>query len=203
MYETARKLLRPGMSINFRDPADAQDLLRFASEHWGQAEVELIAAQMVDVNVRDKNSRTPLMDAAEHQSAGAVSYLIEKGADIHVQDKQGWSAFMHACYGNPRAAVVKRLLQAGADVNERTQYGLTPLMVAASHNSSHEVIAALVEDRSGCQGNDKKRRHATFVRCFWQQQSCSHTSFGERRSGPQCPDETRLDSLNVGFVEQQ
>lgn len=49
-----------------------------------------------DVDVRDENSRTPLMYAVMGTQRDIISLLLCLGAEINAQDFQGWTALHHA-----------------------------------------------------------------------------------------------------------
>ena len=73
--------------------------------------VTLLATKYgVDVNVRDKNSCTPMHRAAQEGQTNVVTLLAkEYGVDVNVRDKDGFTP-MHAAaaQGDGRAAVLAR-----------------------------------------------------------------------------------------------
>lgn len=78
----------------------------------------------VNVNVRNKNSATPLMFAAQANTADIIDMLINAGAEINAQDKSGNTALIYAASYNSDN-VVNALLDAGADKDIANNAGFT------------------------------------------------------------------------------
>ena len=85
-----------------------------------------------DVNLKDREERTPLMYASFNGHTEVIKKLVEKGADINLQDIYGRSALMMASSG-PYPVAVKLLLAHGADPNlvDKEEH-FTALMYAAA-----------------------------------------------------------------------
>jgi hypothetical protein len=82
-----------------------------------------------DVNEKDKDGRTALIEAAATGNTDRVKSLIAAGADVNAQHNDGQTALMDAALrGNPDC--VKALIAAGADVNAKTQGEATALVAA-------------------------------------------------------------------------
>lgn len=95
-----------------------------------------------DVNLRDDDRRTPLMDAvlAEDADPRVVKLLIERGADISAVDKdQKWTA-LHFAARDQKDAVVRVLLEAGAAFDPVDVLGNTPLWWSVMHFSSNVAV---------------------------------------------------------------
>lgn len=96
-----------------------------------------------DVNLRDREERTPLMYASFNGHTEVIKKLVEKGADINLQDIYGRSALMMASSG-PYPAAVKLLLDHGANPNliDKEEH-FTALMYAAAEGQL-EVVKLLL-----------------------------------------------------------
>jgi hypothetical protein len=71
------------------------DLLE-AARKGKTAEVETLLTKGADLEMRDKNGRSPLMLAAQYGRTATVKLLLAKGARPDARDARGWDAFMLA-----------------------------------------------------------------------------------------------------------
>ncbi len=100
--------------------------------------VEELLLKKAAVDARNRDGRTPLIEAAS-KSAALSRLLIERGADINASDENGVTPLHMAAAGDPD--LVRLLIQKGAAPNPRTSsccaiggslfpQGITPLRVA-------------------------------------------------------------------------
>ncbi|MDR1873543.1 MAG: ankyrin repeat domain-containing protein [Synergistaceae bacterium] len=127
--------------------ADERDLSgRTARDHAGENAdpkmVELLARATEKVRQPRPLGRTALMLAALRNDIDA---RLPEDATPESADHYGWTALMHAAWGNPNPEMTRLLIGRGADVNARDHLGRTPLMLAAWRNPSVGVLEALVE----------------------------------------------------------
>ncbi|TVQ84254.1 MAG: ankyrin repeat domain-containing protein [Micavibrio sp.] len=85
-----------------------------------------------DINGRDINHNTPVMEAVYSGNITALKKLIAAGADIHAENEfqnsaLGVAAFRNNCYG------AELLIESGADIEHENSYGETPLIYAARY----------------------------------------------------------------------
>ncbi|KNE70251.1 hypothetical protein AMAG_14402 [Allomyces macrogynus ATCC 38327] len=79
-------------------------------------------ANDIEVDGRDENGSTALMQAACFGYLQVVQRLIQAGADADLQDNNGWTALMWATNNN-RTAVVEYLLARGAATDMKSRSG--------------------------------------------------------------------------------
>ena len=80
-------------------PVIAQDVppnLLEAAKKGETKAVEALAAQGADLEMKDKDGRTPLMLAAQYGHTATVQALLAKGAKADARDAKGWNAYMLA-----------------------------------------------------------------------------------------------------------
>ena len=73
--------------------ADPSTELLEAAAKGQMEQVQALLASGANLEVQDKNERTPLMLAAQHGHAGVVRLLLLKGANANARDRIGWTAF--------------------------------------------------------------------------------------------------------------
>ncbi|XP_035828924.1 NK-tumor recognition protein [Aplysia californica] len=114
-----RALVNAGASTRV---ANKQGLgvLHCAAENNHVAVISFIfeALEPHDVNLRDKNERTPLHAAAEGGHAEAVNRLLQAKADLHKKDKGGMTA-VHLASKQGHIDALKALLLQGVEVDDR------------------------------------------------------------------------------------
>ena len=96
----------------------------------------------VDVNAKDDENYTPLIEAAYWGRVVVVSTLIAAGADVNAKTNYGYTPLSEAVRKG-HIAVVSTLIAAGANVNATTSYNETPLHEAAQHGPASIVSVLL------------------------------------------------------------
>lgn len=86
-----RKLLDNGANPDARDAEGwpAVSLAAMRSDEEGMKIVRMLVDAGVNLNVRDANDETPLMNAITNNNAPMVKYMIEHGADFRAINKTG------------------------------------------------------------------------------------------------------------------
>jgi ankyrin repeat protein len=130
------------------DRLQSCDALANAAAGGNAQVVRSILAHHPDVNRRDSNGRTALMQAAEGGFGGnepvrdyrtVTQILIDAGADVNLRNENGESALMMV---RSDAGIVRTLLKAGAtDINAKNNRGETILM----ENYDASTAQALLE----------------------------------------------------------
>ena len=93
-----------------------------------------------DVNVRARDTCTPLMTAIKQGRVGVATFLVQHGANMTLIDKNGFTALHHAT----SFEVLSCLIRNGADVNACTNDNYTPLMIAVEKGNK-VAVTFLVE----------------------------------------------------------
>lgn len=76
--------------------ADTQPDLLEAAKRGRTKDVEALLGKGSDLEMKDKDGRTPLLLAAQYGRTATVQLLLEKGAKPDTRDAHGWSAYMLA-----------------------------------------------------------------------------------------------------------
>jgi ankyrin repeat protein len=97
---------------------------------------------MQNVNAKDRNGHTPLIDAAKEGDLDAVKDLLHRGAEVDASSEKGKTA-LHYAAANGHVETVKFLLEHGAQVDARDKQWRTPLMLAAIYGCNHTIQALL------------------------------------------------------------
>jgi ankyrin repeat protein len=84
-----------------------------------------------DVNEKDAQGETPLMDAARTGGLGCMKVLLSHGADVNANDNYGNTALMFSINYIQNADCTKLLIASGANVNARSSDGDEALSRAA------------------------------------------------------------------------
>jgi ankyrin repeat protein len=99
----------------------------------------------VEVDLKDKDGRTPLLWAAEKGHEAVVKLLLDTGqVEVDLKDHSGQTPLLRAAE-NGHEAVVKLLLDTGQiEVDFKDKFGRTPLSWAAENG--HEAVVKLLLD---------------------------------------------------------
>ena len=115
--------------------------------------VKLLLDKGADINARNEEGRTFLVEAAGFGRLSTVKMLLEKGADLEARSKNGGTV-LHAAACDCALAtmpdtydVVKLLLEKGANINATDDEGYTPLMIASGGGVvKTDIVKLLLEN---------------------------------------------------------
>jgi len=151
--------------ISDRSKLISAALLDAANKDSSTGTIEIskfLIVQGADVNIRDDEGWTPLLDSIRSSSNELLArFLLEQGANPNVRCEcrglySGWTPLTIAIR-HSKDTVINLLLEHGADVNLATESPLssknntTPLILA-SDNTSVDIVKALLE--KGARVND-------------------------------------------------
>ncbi len=111
----------------------------------------LVEKRHADVNARDPQGYTPLLNAVRISSPEMVAYLVDHKADVGRPDNDGWTPIMTAAWLND-GGLVAYLAAHKANINARNPAGLTPLGVASEYGKDIAVVALV---RAGSDVNER------------------------------------------------
>jgi quinoprotein dehydrogenase-associated probable ABC transporter substrate-binding protein len=120
----------PTDELNNAIVANDIDRVRYLLEHGAQ------------VNSRDGEGYTPLINATRFGFLPVAAYLAAHEAQIDMADRSNWTPLMYAAWNN-KADFVQMLVAHGAKLDLTDADGLTPLAIAAQ-NGKVKSAAALV-----------------------------------------------------------
>jgi len=130
--EQVKSLLAQNVKINAVDQYYGT-LIHRAVASRSMNSLKLLLSFGADVNLRNKEGRTPLMAASTPQ---LIELLLAAGADINAKDNEGKTALMGAAYSG-ELTVVKSLLRNKADPEIKTPDGKTALDMAIARKLKH------------------------------------------------------------------
>ena len=126
-------------NLAFCQPSNTQVL--FETLRRGEiSAIKKAVNQGVDINIRDTDGNTLLMQAATYGTAEDLDFLLADGADAKAANKAGHTALMRAI---PDLAKVKLLVEHGAEVNTSAA-STTPLLIASGIRSAEDVVRYLI-----------------------------------------------------------
>lgn len=98
---------------------------------WGgdPVAIEKVLRSKVDLNQKDPQGRTLLMEAVLEKRLDLAKLLLEHGVDPNLDDREGWTA-LHFAAQAQLPAMVQLLLDKGAKVDPKDHLGNTPLFKA-------------------------------------------------------------------------
>ncbi|XP_032437126.1 histone-lysine N-methyltransferase EHMT2 isoform X2 [Xiphophorus hellerii] len=107
------------------------------------------------VDAKDKDLRTPLLEAVINNHVDVARYLIQNGACVYHVEEDGYTGLHHAAkLGN--LEIVNMLLETGqVDVNAQDNGGWTPIIWAAEHKHV-QVIKSLLNRGADVSIKDKE-----------------------------------------------
>lgn len=134
--------------VNLKDEYGSAPL--HYSAYFGRADVtELLISKGADINIKDRDSRTPLFQVS---TIGRIKppvknlmevalLLVKNGADVNATDIHGWTPLFEASfYGQKEIAEI--LIKNGARVNAKSKQGKTPIFFA--EKNQHKETADLL-----------------------------------------------------------
>ena len=134
--EILSALIEAGANPNAMDSSLTTPLMEACKQN-NTAMVETLLNAGARVDLRDRNSRTPILHAAANGAPLEIYELLKKaGADINGTTRQGASPLMVALESNTGTEAFEALLRAGANPNHQ---GLDTISILMSAIASQDI----------------------------------------------------------------
>ncbi|XP_070841233.1 histone-lysine N-methyltransferase EHMT2 isoform X4 [Chaetodon trifascialis] len=149
-------MLMEGIDPTYQPDSQNRRSALHAAAQRGLLEVCYMLVQAgAQVDAKDKDLRTPLLEAIINNHIEVARYLIQNGACVYHTEEDGYTGLHHAAkLGNQE--IVSMLLETGqVDVNAQDSGGWTPVIWAAEHKHV-DVIKALLNRGADVTINDKE-----------------------------------------------
>lgn len=121
-----KSLLNHNADVHARNTRYSRSPLHNACKREGTAElIELLVHAGLDVNHRDADGETPLLNAIFRRNTAAVQKLIELGADVNAANYSSRDAAIHFAVEFDHHEILALLLEKGADHSATNARGRT------------------------------------------------------------------------------
>jgi ankyrin repeat protein len=173
--DIARQLLTHGAAADVKSIQGETPLHVVSTD--GARVARLLLEHGVDVNIHDKNHRTPLGAASFHGNLEIARVLLDHGATADAKDDYGWTA-LHLVSQYQGATeerglgVARLLLERGADAQVPDINHVTPLDLASRRGWS-KMVQVLLEDGAIDKKNSFTRANANVTSIYSQKQRSS------------------------------
>ena len=142
-WHILRKILEPRRAWNLKWPID---VLHIASRYNLVRALDSILSQSVNVNLKNRRGRTPLLIAAKRGHEKIVNMLLKRNdVEADSRDRYGQSPLSYAAEGGLEKIVELLLKRNEVEADSRDRYGQSPLFYAVLHG--HEKIVELFLER--------------------------------------------------------
>ncbi|XP_026568844.1 ankyrin repeat domain-containing protein 26 isoform X2 [Pseudonaja textilis] len=141
--------------LNEQDQA-GRTPLHFACANGYTDIVTFLVDNKCQLDICDKEKRSPLMKAVECQQEFCAIYLLEHGADPNLKDIDNNTA-LHFAACNSNVSLAKYLIEKKADIEAQNKDGCTPLIVAVAENN-REMVEFLLQQKASVHATDKLGR---------------------------------------------
>lgn len=129
---TLLKNVKPAKEYNLNGQ-NKKEFLFNAIKEKDIAKVDYIIKNGANVNSKNDEDWTVLMEASCINSIEIIKLLIKAGADVNAYDESGWTALMEAT-NNKNIDILKVLIESGANVNFKADNGWTALINSSGKN---------------------------------------------------------------------
>ncbi len=134
---TVKLLLEHHAAVNAKTNTKQETALHkavFFDDRPGAIEtIKILIAAGADVNARDKNGDTPLIEVARTGNIQTLQILIDAGAHVNQMNNNGHTALTILSPNLSNISKMELLINAGANVNQQDKNGYTLLYKIVAH----------------------------------------------------------------------
>ena len=111
--------------------------------------VKILVENGADVNYRNIDGITPLMNGCSKGNLDIVKFLVDQGSNMDAKNNRGETALFYASSYNTHVEIIKFLIEQGADVNSESNDGKTffPYLDKKYVNEIEELMKDIEERR--------------------------------------------------------
>jgi len=149
-------LIEAGAKINYQNKFGLSPLNKYKEDKTRQDIYEVLLSASTpnksnnlttpiydEINTKDSNGRTQLMNSSIDCQTSKVKELLNNGADINMQCNDGLTALMYAA-GNGCGDIVEMLIEKNSDVNITNNFGESAIFYASS-NGYKDIVELLIK----------------------------------------------------------
>lgn len=156
--ELVELLIKKGADVNVKTRSESTPA-HFAEN---RETIEVLAEAKADLESKNCNGETPLMEALSNHKTGKADFLLQKKPDLKIKDKDGNNLLYKAVKGLFGSAkkrpeqldLIKRLIKKGVDVNAKNKSGHTPLYEASYWDENKDAAELLVKAGADVNADD-------------------------------------------------
>ena len=154
------QLLDKCKNLNHQENENKISPLHVLSYYGYRDALEILASNLTNLDVQDKNGRTPLDLACFKGSIGCVECLLLNGANCDLVDNITQRTALHAAAYNNFEDCIKIIFMLINDkkdlLNAKDKYQRTPLMIAVEQGHLN-TISYLVTQQADINATDEKK----------------------------------------------
>ncbi|XP_046567998.1 serine/threonine-protein phosphatase 6 regulatory ankyrin repeat subunit A-like [Haliotis rubra] len=125
----------------------------------------VLSENVVDINSRGNNNKTPVMVAGRRGHKDVVELLVQNGAKLSLRDARGDNILHHVCSGGHVELLKYVLSQKTVDINSRGCDNMTPVMEAGQRGHK-EVVGLLVKNGANLSLKADRSNNILHLACF-------------------------------------
>uniref|UniRef100_A0A2K5J6T0 CCDC144C-like coiled-coil domain-containing protein n=1 Tax=Colobus angolensis palliatus TaxID=336983 RepID=A0A2K5J6T0_COLAP len=123
--------------------------------------VTLLINRKCQIDICDKENRTPLIQAVHCQEEACAVILLEHGANPNLKDIYGNTALHYAVYSES-TSLAEKLLSHGANIEALDKDNNTPLLFAIICKKE-KMVKFLLKNKASIHAIDRLRRYSTLM----------------------------------------
>jgi serine/threonine-protein phosphatase 6 regulatory ankyrin repeat subunit B len=153
------------VSVLMENGAEYVDTLMWLIKKGDTEIVSMLLKKGANVNAKDKNGCTALIQASRNGHTDIVGMLLEKGVYVNAKDKYGWTALMKASW-HGHTETVAMLVDNGADMTVRDcEEDLTPFQFACG-DGNEELVKFFLDKGVDVNSNTDDGPTALMLACL-------------------------------------